>query len=141
MKLDSAHISLFNSSMVLLATAAIIPSLNDENSALITASMLQEMVDVCIKESEELQGRIGSTRKRRSPNTQSNKRRMVKYDRERAKRAVHADYLGPSPIFDDRQFARFFRITPSIAEWIVSCLAKHEPSFLPKHTTAPASLR
>ena len=71
--------------MVLLATAAIIPSLNDENSAPITASMLQEMVDVCIEESEELQDRIGSTRKRRSPNNQSNKRRMVEYDRERAK--------------------------------------------------------
>jgi len=87
---------------------------------------------VSIEESEELQGPIGSTCKRRSPNNPSNKRRMVKYKQERAKQAVHADYLGPSPIFDDRQFARFFRITPNIAEWIVSFLAKHEPSFWTK---------
>ena len=119
MKLDSALISLLNSSMVLLATAAVIPSLNDENTSPITASMLQEMVNVCIEESKELQGRIGSTRKRQSTNNPSNKHRMVKYDRERAKQVVHADYLRPSPIFDDRQFARFFCITPSRMDHIM----------------------
>ena len=128
--LDNAIISILNTTTLLLATVAAVPT-TDDNTSSLTASMIKEMVDVCIEESEELQDSLQSSPKRcATANDKSNKKRkLVEYDRERAKQAVHHDYLSPSPIFDDRQFVRFFRITRSKVEWILSCLAKHEPEF------------
>ena len=46
------------------------------------------------------------------------KKKYTRYDRERAHRCVMQDYLGPMPIFDDRQFEHFFRISRGIYETI-----------------------
>ena len=39
------------------------------------------------------------------------KKRYIQYDRERAQNCVRHDYVGPSPLFNDMQFERVFRIT------------------------------
>lgn len=44
------------------------------------------------------------------------KKRYIRYDRERAQTCVRQDYVGPSPLFDDKQFERVFRITRTIYE-------------------------
>jgi len=77
MKLDNALISILNSTIVLLATAAAIPSVNDDKATTVTVSMLEEMVDVYIEEYKDLQRRLASTRKRRSTTNSMKKRRMV----------------------------------------------------------------
>ena len=45
-----------------------------------------------------------------------NVRPRWKYDWERSRKAIQTDYLGPSPIFDDKQFERVFRVTRGLAE-------------------------
>jgi hypothetical protein len=47
------------------------------------------------------------------------KRSFIQYDRERARAAVEQDYWGPSPIFNDKQFERFFRISKPVAQFIL----------------------
>ena len=54
------------------------------------------------------------------------KRRCIKYDRVRAYNCVMADYFNPQPTFDDYQFERFFRLTPSLAEYILRRLANND---------------
>ena len=54
------------------------------------------------------------------------KRRYIKYDRVRAYNCVMVDYFNPQPTFDDYQFERFFRITPSLAEYILRRLASND---------------
>ena len=44
------------------------------------------------------------------------RRTVVKWDWERARKCVHDDYLGLSPLFNDRQFERFFRVSSTVAE-------------------------
>jgi hypothetical protein len=44
------------------------------------------------------------------------KKRYIRYDRERARNCVRHDYVGPSPLFDDKQFERVFRITRTMYE-------------------------
>ena len=51
------------------------------------------------------------------------KRRIMKYDRERAFNSVMSDYLCDDSRFDDKQFERHFRITAYIFEYIFRCLA------------------
>lgn len=46
------------------------------------------------------------------------KKKYIRYDRERAQQCVMQDYLGPTPIFDDRQFEQIFCITRSMYERI-----------------------
>ena len=53
------------------------------------------------------------------------KRKYKKYDRVRAYNCVMADYFNPNSTFDDRQFERFFRLTPSLAEYILRRLANN----------------
>ena len=52
------------------------------------------------------------------------KRRKKNWDHERAYRCVVADYFCPlSPVFDNKQFERILRITPTLAEMILNRLA------------------
>ena len=52
------------------------------------------------------------------------KRRMVKYDRQRAFDAVMSDWMNPTPRFDDKQFERTFRMKRWMVDYIISTLAK-----------------
>ena len=55
------------------------------------------------------------------------KRRLVRYDRERAFNSVMSDYLVNESRFDDKQFERHFRVTKSIFEYIFQYLAANDP--------------
>lgn len=57
-------------------------------------------------------------RKREGSEERPRKRRVVPYDRERARQSVISDWVGAVPIFDDKQFDRMFRITKTIYERI-----------------------
>jgi hypothetical protein len=67
---------------------------------------------------------------RRRRNRGTRKRRQYKnYNHERARCAVEEDWLGPLPLFDDRQFERVFRITRTIAEHVLTECALVDPFF------------
>jgi hypothetical protein len=57
--------------------------------------------------------------------TQSQRKKFarLKWDRHRARQCVDADYWGPQPLFDDRQFERVFRVKRSIVEKIIEVAA------------------
>ena len=59
-------------------------------------------------------------------NSPPRKKRYLTYNRQRALMCVDADYFGPRPTFDDRQFERFLRISPTIAEYILQRLAHRD---------------
>ena len=110
-------ISILNSSVLLLASAtALIHTPNDTTLSL-TTDMLEEMIDVCLEDSDFSDDFLTPPKRKRrhdrSLENSSGKKQMVKYNRARAKQAVLDDYLGPIPIFKDRQFERVFRITKS----------------------------
>ena len=54
------------------------------------------------------------------------KRRMVKYNRERARISVQEDWMGPVPIFDDKQFERTFRIRRSMVDYLLGHLVRND---------------
>lgn len=56
--------------------------------------------------------------------TPKKKRKTVRYDRERAKKCVMDDWIGPVPRFDDKQFVRFYSITKTMFEYTLQELAK-----------------
>jgi hypothetical protein len=51
------------------------------------------------------------------------------WDRDRARMCVQADYLGPQPIFDDRQFERIFRVTKSVVDQLLTVAVESSPFF------------
>jgi hypothetical protein len=63
----------------------------------------------------------GDRPKRRSKKT--------KYDYRRASLCVTHDYWGNNPIFSDRQFERFFRVSRAHAERILQVCARADPFF------------
>lgn len=68
-------------------------------------------------------------RKRRANDTQVNvpkKRQMIQYDRQRALQNVMADWMGPVPIFPDKQFERTFRLRRSFVDPMLNNLAHHD---------------
>ncbi len=46
------------------------------------------------------------------------KHQCYNHDYSRAKVAVQKDYLGPVPIFDDKQFKHIFRVSKAVYETI-----------------------
>lgn len=54
------------------------------------------------------------------------KKRYVRYNRERAYACVQEDYLGPTPKFNDYQFERFFRITRTLFDGLTKELASYD---------------
>jgi hypothetical protein len=55
------------------------------------------------------------------------KRRRTPFHHERAKLAVHEDYFSPSPVFDDKQYERTFRITKFTTQTLLEIGAKADP--------------
>jgi Plant transposon protein len=76
---------------------------------------------------------ITCERRRKFPdeNCQSTKlkRKYIEYDRERARKAVYDDFMGPYPVFKDFQFERFFRITKSHAEYLLKICGEKDNFF------------
>jgi hypothetical protein len=71
-----------------------------------------------------------SSRKRRALNGDINtapaKRKMVKYNRARARRCIMQDWMGPTPTFDDKQFERTFWIKRNMVDGLLSKLVNHD---------------
>jgi hypothetical protein len=53
------------------------------------------------------------------------KRPRIKYNRKRAKDAIAHDYLGPTPLFDDRQFMRMFRVSKQVYHALKAIAMQH----------------
>ena len=51
------------------------------------------------------------------------------WDWERARAAVQLDYMGPTPIFNDKQFERVFRITRNMAQFLYFEVGNRNPFF------------
>ena len=62
-------------------------------------------------------------------NRQIKKRRKIMWNWNRAEQNVEADYMGASPLFDDRQFVRCFRITRAMADKILTECASQNGFF------------
>ena len=60
------------------------------------------------------------------------KRCKSRWNWERAKKCIEEDYTGPSPIFNDRQFERVFRVTKGRADMLLSVCANSDPFFTQK---------
>ena len=57
------------------------------------------------------------------------KRCFIRYDRAGAAKCIQRDYLGPNPIFDDKQFQRMFRITKGVYNVIKNEAVQFSPFF------------
>ena len=57
------------------------------------------------------------------------RRRRSRFQHDREKLAIQEDYFSPTPIFNDRQFERTFRITKSMVEEILQICANADPFF------------
>ena len=75
---------------------------------------------------------INILRVKRCSNSQSpsgkKKRKLIKYDRERALMCVNSDWMSPTPRFNDKQFERTYRIEKSKVDYIIGNLA-HDDTF------------
>ena len=59
--------------------------------------------------------------------TAKKKRRPCKHDHERAWQCIQQDYLGPEPIFTDKQFEEVYRLTKSGVERLIDACCRHRP--------------
>ena len=96
-----------------VCAAAAIARMDEEREAR-RHIIIDEMVDSAIATI------FGNERKRSADGAT---RKYIRWDRERALSSINDDYLGPNPRFDDRQFERIFRITRSLADFILRRLA------------------
>jgi hypothetical protein len=55
--------------------------------------------------------------------------RSSRFKHERAERAIHEDYFAPTPVFNDRQFERIFRVSKSIVQELFDTCARSDPFF------------
>ncbi|KAI2488741.1 hypothetical protein MHU86_25795 [Fragilaria crotonensis] len=55
--------------------------------------------------------------------------RSSHFKHERAEQAIHEDYFAPTPVFNDRQFERIFRVSKSIVQELFDTCARSDPFF------------
>jgi hypothetical protein len=60
---------------------------------------------------------------------QPKRRRSSRFKHDRARLAIQEDYFSPTPIFDDKQFERVFRITKTMTEQIMQLCARTDTFF------------
>jgi hypothetical protein len=90
----------------------------------LAASAAGKVAAVAIRIRRQLEGYdndSGTRRKRR--------RLSSRFQHERARLAIELDYFSPTPIFNDRQFERIFRVTKTIVEYLIQICAKTDPFF------------
>ena len=69
-------------------------------------------------------------RKRGIDNDGNNRKKRcckTRHDHERAWMCIQQDYLGPEPIFVDKQFEEVFRLTKSSVERVIQSCVRYEP--------------
>ena len=54
------------------------------------------------------------------------KRKYICYNHQQGNEAVQEDFLGPTPIFDDKQFQTIFRVTKKVFAMILECVREQE---------------
>ena len=59
--------------------------------------------------------------------TSNKKRRPTKHDHERAWQCIQQDYLGPEPIFTDKQFEEVYRLTKRKVNQLIDECCRHRP--------------
>ena len=60
---------------------------------------------------------------------QRKRRRSSHFRHARAEQAVHEDYFAPTPVFNDKQFERIFRVTKTIVQQAFDTCARTDPFF------------
>ena len=68
-------------------------------------------------------------RKRKADGVAKKKRRACKHDHERAWMCIQQDYLGPSPVFTDKQFEEVYRLTKGSVEKLINACCTYEPGY------------
>ena len=109
---------------MILAGAALIDTLQHTPKNL--TDVIQDMVKESLSGIELPTTKPKRRRGRKDVSPNNKKRKKVNYERERAYNCVMADYLGPVPIFNDRQFEQVFRITNERVTFVISSLAKYD---------------
>ena len=62
-------------------------------------------------------------------NNNNKKRRVCRHDHARAWMCIQQDYLGPEPIFLDKQFEEVYRLTKSAVEKLITACCKYQPGY------------
>ena len=57
------------------------------------------------------------------------KRRQSRHNHERAWMCIQQDYLGPDPIFTDKQFEEVYRLTKGCVEKLIGACCRNEPTY------------
>ena len=130
---SSGLISTLNTTLLIIATGAAMIDSSNENAPYIDQDLVEQMVDEAVEGVDLQIGKPSRERYGSSHRTGNGKRIRVLYDHVRAYNSVMADYLGPVPIFNDRQFERVFRITKNRNEFIISNLAKYDSFWTHTH--------
>jgi hypothetical protein len=78
------------------------------------------VAEVALRVRRRIEGRESHGRK---------KRRRSNYQHGRARLCVEQDYFSPTPIFNDRQFERIFRVTKTITQQLLQVCARTDPFF------------
>ncbi|KAI2495198.1 Ribosomal protein-like protein [Fragilaria crotonensis] len=100
---------------------------HEESVRELAASAAGRVAAVAIRIRRQLEGRNindedgGARRKRR--------RLSSRFQHERARLSIELDYFSPTPVFNDRQFERIFRVTKTIMEYLIQICAKTDPFF------------
>ena len=120
--------------LVLALTAALLPILIQ-----LLAKMQQEIKQRKKEEAEReaLTVAVASLRVRRHLDGRNHqdgegapkRRRRSRYQHDRATQAVEQDYFCLTPVFDDKQFERMYRIMKTMAQQLLNVCALTDPFF------------
>ena len=123
--------------LLILAAMEEDPNLTNTNEAIVltperisqvlTSTATKHLLSVRVSRS----GRVVSTH---TSSGKKKRRKMRRFDWDRARKAIMSDFLGPQPLFDDRQFARFFRVSRHIVEEIILVAGNADPFFTQRST-------
>jgi hypothetical protein len=88
-----------------------------------------KVVEVVCKVRRRLERGGGGAGEEEDDNLPPKRRRSSRFQHHRARLAIQEDYFSPTPIFDDKQFERVFRITKTITEQIMLVCARSDSFF------------
>ena len=94
--------------------------------AVVTKDVYEEFYEQNSRKKQELEDDDDEEGRRK-------KRLKCKHDHERAWMCIQQDYLGPTPIYTDKQFEEVYRLTKGCVERLIVACCKNEPSFFGRH--------
>ena len=90
---------------------------------------MAKVVEVVSKVRRRLERGGGAGEDEEDDNLPPKRRRSSRFQHHRARLAIQEDYFSPTPIFDDKQFERVFRITKTMTEQIMLVCARSDSFF------------